>query len=189
MPVLSTTKMTARQYLLLGDDPPGVRLELVNGEIAVSASPMPRHSYVNTKLLKILANHIDDNDLGLLINDTDTVFGEYDVRRPDLIYFTKARMQLVEEDDAIRFPPDLCVEILSPSSIAIDRADKFEQYAAGKVKYYWIVDPMRLSIEGFRLVGGKYKKTGGGAGDELVTLPPFPDLKIPLADLWFPKSK
>ena len=42
MPVVSTTKMTARQYLMLGEDPPGVRLELVDGEVAVSPSPMPK---------------------------------------------------------------------------------------------------------------------------------------------------
>jgi hypothetical protein len=32
MSIISTTKMTARQFLQLGEDPPGVRLELVNGE-------------------------------------------------------------------------------------------------------------------------------------------------------------
>jgi hypothetical protein len=31
---VSTIKMTARQYLELGQDPPGVRLELVDGEVA-----------------------------------------------------------------------------------------------------------------------------------------------------------
>jgi hypothetical protein len=40
----STIKMTARQFLELGEDPPGVRLELVNGEIAVSPSSIRDHS-------------------------------------------------------------------------------------------------------------------------------------------------
>ena len=36
---VGTIKMTARQFLELGEDPPGVRLELVDGEIAVTPSP------------------------------------------------------------------------------------------------------------------------------------------------------
>jgi hypothetical protein len=48
---VSTIKMTARQFLELGEDPPGVRLELVDGEIAVSPSPVPRHSFTVVALL------------------------------------------------------------------------------------------------------------------------------------------
>ena len=186
MPVVSTAKMTARQYLLLGDDPPGVRLELVNGEIAVSPSPRPRHAYPVQKLATLLDRHVDEFDLGLVIQDTDTVFGEHDVRRPDILYFTKARQHLVLADEAIEGPPDLCVEVVSPSSGTIDREDKFEQYAAGKVPHYWILDPQLRSIEGFVLMGGKYAGAGRGQASDVVRLPPFPDLDIPLAKLWFP---
>src|SRR6185436_12665212 len=95
---VSTIKMTARQFLQLGEDPPGVRLELVNGEVAVSPSPLPRHSRVEKRLSRILLNHIVEYDLGELLGDTDTIFGEHDVRRPDLIYFTKEREHLILED-------------------------------------------------------------------------------------------
>jgi hypothetical protein len=47
---VSTIKMTARQFLELGEDPPGVRLELVDGEVAVSPSPVPRHSFTLLRL-------------------------------------------------------------------------------------------------------------------------------------------
>jgi Uma2 family endonuclease len=188
MPVISTTKMTARQYLMLGEDPPGVRLELVNGEVAVSPSPRPRHSYPLLQLGNLLDRHIVDLDLGLLIADCDTIFGEYDVRRPDLLFFTKARQHLVQADEAIDGPPDLCVEVTSPSSGTIDRKDKFKQYAEGGVAHYWILDPERESLEGFKLRGKKYVATGNGEGSDSVTLPPFPKLKIPLAKLWFPSG-
>jgi Uma2 family endonuclease len=189
MPVISTTKMTARQYLMLGEDPPGVRLELVDGEVAVSPRPRPNHSQVGRQLSRVLGNHIADGDLGLLLGDTDTVFGENDVRRPDLIFFTKEREHLVLEDQAIDGMPDLCVEILSPSSVTIDRKDKFRQYAKGGVPYYWILDPAGRSIEGFELSRGKYKLTGSGSNSDVVTLPPFPKLKIALGEIWFPKRR
>jgi Uma2 family endonuclease len=178
--------MSARQFLELGEDPPGVRLELVDGEIAVSPSPVPRHSFAVVRLIRILSTYVDENDLGEVLTDVDTIFGEHDVRRPDLFYFTKARRHLIGEK-AIEGPPDLAVEVLSPGSERTDRRDKFELYAAGKVKHYWIVDPTKRTIEAYSLRGGKYVGRVRGSGSDVVKLPPFPKLEIPLAKLWRPK--
>jgi Uma2 family endonuclease len=178
--------MTARQFLDLGEDPVGVRLELVDGEVAVSPSPQPEHSFTLIGLARLLGNHIDDVDAGELLTDVDTVFGEHDVRRPDLLFFVKSRRHFIQEK-AIHGPPDLCVEIVSPSSGRIDRKDKFSQYAAGKVKHYWIVDPRRRTVESYTLRGGKYVGRVRGSGSDVVKLPPFPKLEVPLAKLWRPK--
>lgn len=183
---VSTIKMTARQFLELGEDPPGVRLELVDGEVAVSPSPIPDHSYIVGTLYRILGDYVEQFDLGQLFMDVDTVFGEHDVRRPDILFFTKARLHLIGEK-AMEGPPDLAVEVLSPSSVATDRKDKFKLYAAGKVKYYWIVDPKMRTIEAYRLRGGKYTNRVRGSGSDVVQLPPFTDLKIALGRLWRPK--
>src|SRR5213078_4877192 len=94
---VSTIKMTARQFLELGEDPPGVRLELVDGEIAVSPSPIPDHGYVVVQLSRLLGNHIEAHDLGMLLPDVDTIFGEHDVRRPDLFFFRKSRLHFIGE--------------------------------------------------------------------------------------------
>jgi Uma2 family endonuclease len=185
---VSTIKMTARQFLELGEDPPGVRLELVDGEIAASPSPIPRHSYSIVALGAMLKNHVDDNDLGEVLMDVDTILGEHDVRRPDLFYFRKNRRHLIGEK-AIVGPPDLAVEVISPGSERIDRRDKFKLYAAGKIKHYWIVDPSQRTIESYSLRGGKYVGRVRGLGSDVVKLPPFPKLEIPLAKLWRPKSK
>ena len=184
---VSTIKMTARQFLELGEDPPGVRLELVNGEVVVSPSPIPDHSYIVGTLYHILRKHIEDYALGQLFLDVDTIFGEHDVRRPDILFFRKSRLHLIGEK-AIEGPPDLAIEVLSPSSITTDRKDKFKLYAAGKVKYYWIVDPKQRTIEAYRLSGGKYVGRIRGSRTDTVQLPPFKELKILLGKLWRPKS-
>jgi Uma2 family endonuclease len=181
---LGTIKMTANQFLQLGEDPPGVRLELVDGEVKVSPSPEPKHSFLDRKLSIIVGVYIDEHDLGALFGDVDTIFGEHDVRRPDLIYFTKARLHLIGEK-AMEGPPDLCVEIVSPSSVVVDRKQKFKQYEKGKVMHYWIVDPEARTIEGYKLVAGKYRLTGQGKNDDIVRLPPFAELDIPLGQLWW----
>jgi len=184
---VSTIKMTARQFLELGEDPPGVRLELVDGEIAVSPSPIPDHSFIVATLVRILGQHIEDHSLGQLFLDVDTVFGVHDVRRPDVLFFRTNRLHLVGRK-AMEGPPDLAVEVLSPGNIATDRKDKFKLYAAGKVKHYWIVDPMMRTIEAYRLSRGKYVGRVRGSGSAVVQLPPFADLKIPLGKFWRPKA-
>lgn len=187
MPVVSTMKMTARQFIALGEDPAGVHLELVDGEVAVSPSPNPDHSYADSMLRHLLMSHILEHDLGQLFGDVDTIFGEFDVRRPDLIYFQKSRLHLIGES-AMEGPPDLCVEIVSPSSSVIDRKDKFEQYARGGVAHYWIVDPIRKSMEGYLLKGSHFVEQVRGTGEDHLSLPPFSDLSIPLLKLWRPKQ-
>jgi len=183
---VSTTKMTARQFLQLGEDPPGVRLELVDGEVAVSPSPVPRHSHVVIQLTLLLGAHIKSRRLGRLYGDVDTIFGPNDVRRPDLLFFATDRLHLVGEQ-AMEGSPDLCVEVISPSSGTIDRKDKFDQYAAAGVAFYWIVDPKKKSIEAFTLANGKYISAGSGSCADVVHLPPFANLSIPLAEIWHPE--
>ena len=185
MPIVSTKMMTANQFLELGEDPPGVRLELVNGEVAVSPSPNPEHSRIDTKLRSLLDQYLTANNLGEVFGDVDTIFGEHDVRRPDLSYFAKGRLHLVGEH-AMEGPPDLCVEIVSPSSSTIDRVDKFEQYQSYGVAHYWVIDPRDRSMEGYKLRRGKFVATARGAGEDILRLPPFPELKIPLGRLWLP---
>jgi Uma2 family endonuclease len=186
--IVSTTKMKAKQFLQLGEDPPGVRLELVNGEVAVSPSPIPDHSHVDTMLRIIVGQHVVEHDLGQLFGDVDTILGDFDVRRPDILFFSKARLHLIG-DKAMEGPPDLCVEILSPSSITVDREDKLDQYCAAGVANYWIVDPATRTIQAFRVEASAYVESGSGKDSDTVYLEPFPRLAIPLGKLWRPKSR
>lgn len=187
MSTISTTKMTARQFLELGEDPVGVRLELVNGDVAVSPSATPNHSYREKQLTIIFGGHVRNKKLGRLYGDVDTIFGRHNVRRPDLIFFSNNRLNLVGET-AMKGPPDLCVEIVSPSSRLIDRRDKFMQYAKGKAAYYWIVDPEDRTAEAFKLVRRDYRPAGAGKENDIVKFPPFLDLKIPLGEIWQPPT-
>ncbi len=181
--IVSTAKMTARQFLQLGEDPPGVKLELVDGEIAVSPSPIPAHSYALLRLTLILGNHIDAGELGELYSDVDTVLNKYNVRRPDVLFFSRDRLHLIGKK-AMEGPPDLAIEVISPSSDRIDRKDKFRQYCKAGVEHYWIIDPAKKSLHAFRLEGDVYVEAGAGQSADIVNLPPFKDLAIPLAKLW-----
>jgi Uma2 family endonuclease len=187
MSIISTPKMTAQQFLQLGEDPPGVRLELVDGEIAVSPSPNPSHAYVVAQLTALLVRHVRAHKIGRVYPDVDTILGKYLVRRPDILYFSKNRLHFIGEK-AMEGAPDLCIEVISPSSGVVDRDDKLKQYQKAGVQYYWLVVPRRRSIEAYTLARGKYRASGDGKFDDVVKLPPFEALEIPLGDLWQPED-
>lgn len=80
------TLLTAEQYAQLGRDPVGVRLELVDGEINVSPSLNYSHSAVVLNLAVILQPYVRRNGLGVVLQDLDTPFDTFTVRRP--IFFS-----------------------------------------------------------------------------------------------------
>ncbi|HVS72278.1 MAG TPA: Uma2 family endonuclease [Phycisphaerae bacterium] len=183
MSALSSVRMTSEQFLMMGEDPPGVKLELAHGEIMMSPSPNPRHSDVLVALIAILRPYIKRKKLGRLLLDTDTVFDVRNTRRPDLGFISAKRRKLVGEK-AVRGAPDLCVEVLSPGTERVDRGDKFRLFEQHGVKHYWIFDPVERTVEAYSLVGKELVLKVMGRGQGVVTLPPFEDLRIRLAEVW-----
>ena len=148
----------------MGDEPPGLRLELVDGQVAVSPSPGLGQSYATLTLVRFPGATTSTGaswancsamSASSLANTT--------LRRADIIFFAKDRLHLIGEQ-AMEGAPDLCVEVISPGSMHIDRADKFAQYAAGGVAHYWIVDPQKRTLEGYKLIDRRYVSSGHGRG-------------------------
>ena len=79
------------------------------------------------RLGRIIGAYVEDNDLGELHHDVDTLLNTFNVRRPDVLYFSHSRCHLIG-DKAMEGPPDLAIEVISPSSVEVDREDKFLQY-------------------------------------------------------------
>jgi Uma2 family endonuclease len=67
------------------------------------------------------------------------------------------------------------VEVLSPSSVGIDKLLKRNVYARLGVPSYWIVDVDEPSVTVLALADGEYLDETTGTGDEPLTLTaPFP---------------
>jgi Uma2 family endonuclease len=184
---IHTIKMTADQYFQLGEDPPGTRLELIDGEIIVSPSAFPRHSRVIAKLTCILLTHIDANNLGELFLDTDVAFNDHMVRRPDICFYATPHLHRVSET-RLSPPPDLCIEVLSPGNADDDRINKFSLYQSHNVPHYWIIDPDARTAEAYALTNGKYSLAASAKSSDTAHFPPFPSLDLHLPDLWMPRS-
>lgn len=103
--------------------------------------------------------------------------------QPDIVFLDRERLRLIS-DRAIEGPPTLVIEILSPSTAAIDRTRKRQLYARYGVPHYWLVDLRARDIEACVLRAGVYVVATRVSGAEPVDLPPFVELSLVPASLW-----
>ncbi len=176
------TLLTYRDYEELPAD--GRRYELHDGELSVTPAPGTRHQRVIGAMHVLLRSHVDALRLGeVLLSPVDCILSDTTVVQPDLVYLDPTRAHLVSER-GIEGPPTLVIEILSPSTTAIDRNMKRRLYAHYGIPYYWIVDPEAGTLEAYGLAEGRYALSARVSGTGPVSIPPFPDLALIPAALW-----
>lgn len=64
-------------------------------------------------------------------------------------------------------PPDLVVEVVSPSTAGRDRGVKLERYRRYGVAEYWVVDPAERALEIWQLAQGAREPVKLGTSDVL----------------------
>ena len=161
----------------------GRRYELYDGEVYVVASPLPLHQIVSARLYLALEEYTRAHGGIVLYAPLDIVLTEYDVVQPDLLLFTKDRQHLLHPERVTRVPPDLAIEILTPSTASNDRGRKRHLLARHGVREYWLVDPKRPSIEIYSLRRLELVLVVTAAGDDIVQSPLLPDLSLHPLDL------
>ena len=162
----------------------GRRYELYDGEVFVVPAPIPLHQVVQHELTERLREYCRQNGGFAVGSPIDIVFSPYDVVQPDIVLFTEARAHLVDIRKVIRHRPDLCVEILSPSTESADRGRKLQMFARYGVPEYWIVDPVAEALEVLRLEAGSYVVARRAGRDDEVTSTAVPGLRISLGSVF-----
>ncbi|WP_437534426.1 Uma2 family endonuclease [Sorangium sp. So ce726] len=88
---------------------------------------------------------------------------------------------------AVGIPPDIMVEIVSPSprDSRRDRVEKVEEYAAFGVRWYWLLDPQLRTLEIHELArGGLYQRRLSVPGGVLREVPGCEGLTLDLDALF-----
>src|SRR5262245_60560815 len=151
-------RLTYEDYAALPDD--GRRYELHEGELSVTPAPGTSHQDVVGNLFVILRGHVNTNRLGRVFGSpVDCILENITIVQPDVVFVDTTRRSLISER-GVEGAPTLAVEIISPSTGAIDRRRKLQLYARYAVPYYWIVDPPARTIEAHALEHGLYQGTG-----------------------------
>lgn len=160
------------------------RYEIVEGELQVTAAPNISHQATSGNLYFLLSGYVRRHDLGTVLTaPCDVYLSEISVVEPDLLFVSNERREIIQRQ-YIRGAPDLVVEILSPSTSHVDRHVKMQLYLRYAIANYWRLDPDRQQFVAYALDHGQYRQVALARENETVSAPPFPDLVIPLADVW-----
>lgn len=174
--------VTYEIYAEMPDD--GQRYEIIDGKLEMmSPAPTTSHQDVSRDLGFILMQSCKSEYL-IYYAPIDVIFSQTDVLQPDILMIRRSRLDIVSER-GIEGPPDLVVEILSPSSRRRDKVVKMKRYARYGVEEYWIVDPAARTLEQHRLEGGdRYELFNLFEGDDVVASDMLPCVSFAVSDIF-----
>lgn len=177
-------KLTHGDYLLIPED--GLKHEIIDGEHVVTAAPRWRHQLIIGDLYFALRSAVHALGSGVVVlSPMDVILSKHDVLQPDLLYVSAERRHIAADpEDWVRGAPDLCVEVLSPSSRRIDEVRKRQRYELFGVTELWIADPPVDRVRVYRREPGaegfaRPVELAAEHGDVLTT-PLLPAFAMPL---------
>ena len=158
-------------------------VELSEGRLLVHEMPGLEHQRIVSRLLFSLGAWVRTIGDGEVFPAPMPIrLWEGKIREPDITFYAAGH----EDRYHVQYadPPDLAIEVLSPSTRRIDREEKAAEYAEAGVTEYWIVDPEGRSIEVLTGAGpeGYTSRRRFGPGDE-VTSTVLPGLVVAVAAL------
>jgi Uma2 family endonuclease len=131
----------------------GSRYELSRGELVPMTPVGLEHSWIVARLGMFLTSYVMEHQLGIvgmeagfkLEGDPDTL------RAPDIHFISKARIEKVGITPKFAdFPPDLAIEVLSPSDTVSEMQRKVEEYLGSGVRLIWVVEPGTKTVTVYR---------------------------------------
>jgi Uma2 family endonuclease len=107
-----------------------------------------------------------------------------DIVVPDIAGWRRSRLPSVPNVAAIKDAPDWLCEVISPSTMQIDRGRKMRIYAREGVRHLWILDPLARMLEIYRLEDARWSLVATYIGDEAVRAEPFEAIALAMQRWW-----
>lgn len=181
-PEVPVREMTIEEWAFLPDDEDG---ELVDGQLVEEEVTDFVHEAVVAWLAHLFHGWVLPRGGFVGASEAKFAVASRRGRKPDLsVYLPGGRVP--PRRGLIRVPPDIVVEVLSPTArdARRDRLEKMGDYAAFAVRYYWIVDPEARLVEIFELGNdGRYVRAAGAA-EGILAVPGCEGLQVDLDALW-----
>ncbi|MXV74224.1 Uma2 family endonuclease [Candidatus Poribacteria bacterium] len=137
--------MTAEEFL--ENDVPGY--EYATGELIPMSPATRRHGKISAKVIWHLSSHVYENGLGELYT-AETIFQVGDrMMKPDVAFVSTARLD-VDEDKAFPIPPDLAIEVISPTDVHYRIVRKAFDYLNAGTHLVWVLDPVAKTVTVYR---------------------------------------
>lgn len=158
--------------------------ELIDG-VLVEKAMGDRESMLGVYIGRLIGNHIESDDLGILLGGDGFIrLGEGLVRGPDVTFIPWTAFPNGEppEDEAYwSVAPGLIVEVLSPGNRRGEIDRKLREFFEGGCKLAWVIDPRAKTAKVYTSAKRFKELDAAGVLDGGKVLPGF---KLPLADLF-----
>jgi Uma2 family endonuclease len=140
--------LTPEEYLQMEEQSP-VKHEYINGQIYAMAGASDPHVTIALNLAALLRSHVRGSGCRVYISDMKASIESLNrFYYPDVIVTCDPRDQ---ETSAYKRFPTLIVEVLSNSTEAFDRGDKFVDYQElESLREYVLINTKRQRVECFR---------------------------------------
>lgn len=161
--------------------------EIINGTLVTMPRPAAKHARAASALGGELYGPFDrgkGGPGGWILLDEPELHLHGDVVVPDLAGWRRERMPQLPDAVAFELAPDWVCEVLSPSTAAIDRAEKIPIYGRERVSHAWLIDPIARLLEVFALDASRWVLVGSWRDDAKVRAEPFAEIELELASLW-----
>jgi Uma2 family endonuclease len=163
--------------------------EIIDGELMVTPRPSARHANTAFGLSSELGPPYRfgrGNGPGgwIILFEPELRLGEHTLV-PDLAGWRKERLPTPPEENWITVSPDWVCEILSPSTLRLDKIRKMPIYAGHSVSYLWLLDPQAKNLDVFRLESGRWFLLVSYVEDDKARAEPFQEVEIDLKNLWW----
>jgi Uma2 family endonuclease len=159
--------------------------ELLAGKLISEPPPGAEHGRVEAILVTRLTQFVMDRRLGVVLaGDAGFILARSPdtVRAPDIAFVERERFARIGRPDAyVLGPPDLAVEILSPSDRLTDLHGKVADYLAAGARLVWVVDPATETVRVYRALLAPRSLS---AADELDGEDVLPGFRLPIAKLF-----
>jgi Uma2 family endonuclease len=137
--------MSVEDYLTLDRSSKSARYEYLDGELKMLAGGSAYHSAIIANLTGVLSRFLEESSCWVYNSDIRLQLSETRYVYPDITISCDRRDQ--ELDDMIHYPC-LVVEVLSPTTEATDRGEKFFYYQdCPTIQDYVLVDSLSIRIE------------------------------------------
>jgi Uma2 family endonuclease len=161
-----------------------IRREVVDGVLFVSPSPRVRHQRAIRHLTVALSAWCEAQGGEVLPGGVNVDLADDTHLEPDLVVVGPGRGALAGEAVALLTPPDIVVEVSSPSTRAFDTGTKRARYARAGTPEFWFVDLDDGLVEVSVLKGERWYGTPQilRPGEQL-TSPLLPDFALDVGQL------
>ena len=165
--------------------------EIIDGELHATPRPSFRHGIAASVLGGEIVGPFQIGRGGpggwLIIDEPELHLGPH-IIVPDMAGWRREKIPSIPVEELASVVPDWVCEILSPSTVRIDRLRKMPIFAEHGVGHLWLIDPDARTLEVFRLEGSGWFLASIHGEAEKVRAEPFEAVEIDLGLLFWPDT-